>query len=126
MKAAQHLQERAVEITQMVVSKIPNGKPQILLRDGAEDLSGGALMLGLFRTKQDAPAPGAVLGVPEGEPNKDTLSFKPYGGEIVNDSFVWCLNRLTCRLCGHVEPWAGLGKDYRDRGVTQYVRGSGS
>lgn len=122
MKAAQILQQRAVKITQMVVSQVPNGEPQILLGGGAEDLGGGALMLGLFRPKQDAPAPRAVLGVSQGEPNEDTLSFKSYGGEIVNDCFVWCLNRLTCRLCGHVEPWAGLEKDYSAGPLSQYVR----
>jgi len=122
MEAAQDLQERAVKITQMVVAEIPNGKPQVLFGGGAEDLGGSALVLGLFRPEQDAPAPCTVLGVPQGEPNEDTLSFKPYGGEIVNDCFVWCLNRLTCRLCGHFEPWAGLAKDYREGAVSQYVR----
>jgi hypothetical protein len=53
------------------------------------------------------------------------LAFESNSGEIVNDSFVWRLNRLTCQLCRHVEPWAGLGKDYRGEGVTQYVRGQG-
>ena len=77
-------------------------------------------MLGLIGPEQDASTPCPVFGVPQGEPDEDTLSFEPYGGEIVNDSFVWSLNRLTCRLCGHVEPWAGLRQDDRGGLVTQY------
>ncbi len=107
----------------MVVSQIADGEPQVLLRRSAEDLRGGAFVLGFFRPEENAPPPGPVFGVPQGEPNEDTLSFEPYSGEIVNDCFVWRRNRLTCRLCGHVEPWAGLGKDYREERVTQYVRG---
>jgi hypothetical protein len=107
----------------MVVSQIADGEPQVLLGSRAEDLRRGTLMLGLFSPEQDAPPPGPVFGMPQGEPDKDTLSFESNGGEIVNDCFVWRLNRLTCRVCSHVEPWAGLGKDYRREGVTQYVRG---
>jgi hypothetical protein len=107
----------------VVVPQIADGKPQVLFGSRAEDLRGGPLVLGLFGPEQDAAPPGPVFGVPQGEPDEDTLSFESNGREIVNDCFVWCRNRLTCRLCGHVEPWAGLGKDYRGEGVTQYVRG---
>ena len=107
----------------MVVSQIADGEPQVLLGSRAEDLRRGALVLGLFGPEQNTPPPRPVFGMPQGEPNEDTLSFESNGGEIVNDCFVWRLSRLTCRLCRHVEPWAGLGKDYRGEGVTQYVRG---
>ena len=107
----------------MVIPQITHREPEVLLGVCAEDLRGSALVLGFFCPEQDAPPPGPVFGVPQGEPDEDTLSFESNGGEIVNDCFVWGRNRLTCRLCNHVEPWAGLGKDYRGEGVTQYVRG---
>ena len=108
----------------MVVTQVADGEPQVLLGSSAEDLRSGAFVFGLFGPEQNPPPPGPIFGVPQSEPNEDTLPFETYGGEIVNDCFVWRRNRLTCQLCGHVEPWAGLEKDYRDRGVTQYVRGS--
>ena len=109
----------------MVIPQIADGEPQVLLGGRAEDLRRGTLVLGLFGPEQDAPPPGPIFGMPQGEPNEDTLAFESNSGEIVNDCFVWRRNRLTCQLCRHVEPWAGLGKDYRGEGVTQYVRGQG-
>lgn len=88
----------------MVVSQIADREPQVLLGIRAEDLRGRALVLGLFGPEQDPSPPGPVFGVPQGEPDEDTLSFESNGGEIVNDCFVGRLNRLTCRLCSHVDP----------------------
>ena len=72
----------------MVIPQIADREPQVLLGCGAEDLRGGALVLGLFGPEQDTPPPGPVFGMPQGEPDEDTLSFESNGGEIVNDSFV--------------------------------------
>lgn len=83
----------------MVIPQVADGQPQVLLGRRAEDLRSGTLMLGLFGPEQDAPPPRPVLGMPQREADKDTLSFESNGGEIVNDCFVWRLNRLTGRLC---------------------------
>ena len=71
-----------------MISQVADGEPQVLLRSRAEDLGRGPLVLGLLGPEQNAPPPRSVFGVPQGEPNKDTLSFESNGGEIVNDCFV--------------------------------------
>jgi len=86
----------------MVVSQIADGEPQVLLRCRAKDLRRSALMLGLFGPEEDAPPPSPIFGMPQSEPDEDTLAFESNSGEIVNDCFVWRLNRLTCQLCRHV------------------------
>ena len=45
-----------------MVSQVAHRLPEVLLRCGAEDLRGRALVLGVLRTEQDAAAPNAVLG----------------------------------------------------------------
>ena len=71
-----------------MIPQVADGEPQVLLRCRAEDLRRGPLVLGLLGPEQNAPPPRSVLGMPQGEPNKDTLSFESYGGEIVDDCFV--------------------------------------
>jgi hypothetical protein len=98
----------------MVVPEVPHGQPQVLLGNRAEDLGRGALVLGLLGAEMDPPAPYPILGAPQGEANGDTLSFESNGGKIVNDCFAYCRGLRPCRLCGHADPVAGLGKDYMD------------
>ena len=119
------LEQRSIQVSEVVIPQIADREPQVLLGGRAEDLRRGALVLGLFGPEQDAPPPSPIFGMPQSQPDEDTLAFESNSGEIVYDCFVWRLNRLTCQLCRHVEPWAGLGKDYRGEGVTQYVRGQG-
>lgn len=119
------LEQRSIQVSQVVIPQIADREPQVLLGRRAEDLRCGALVLGLFCPEQNAPPPGPIFGMPQSQPDEDTLAFESNRGEIVYDCFVWRLNRLTCQLCRHVEPWAGLGKDYRGEEVTQYVRGQG-
>ena len=94
-------------------AQISDREPEVGLGYGAEDLRRRPLGLGVFRTEQDSPTPYPILGVPYLETHGDTLAFIPYGGEIVNDSFSYRRDYLTSRLCGHVEPGAGLRKDIR-------------
>ena len=42
-------------------------------------------MFSVLSAEQDPAAPDAVLGASYREANDDTLSLKPYGGEIVDD-----------------------------------------
>lgn len=103
----------------MVVSQIAHGEPEILLREGAEDLRRGALVLGVFEAEQDAAAPRPILRVAEHETYGDTLAFKADGGEIVDDCFLKRRDRLTCRLSGHAIPGSGLEEDYTGARVAQ-------
>ena len=103
----------------MVVSQIADGEPEVLLGQRAEDLRCGPLVLGIFQPKQNAAAPGPVFRVAEYEANGDTLTFKADWGEIVDDCFVKRRDCLTCRLCGHAIPGAGLRQDYTGARVTQ-------
>ena len=79
------LEQRAVQIAEVMVPQVPDREPQVLLRDGAEDFGRGPLVFGLLRAKQYPAAPHPVLGAPYREANDDTLSFKSYGGKIVDD-----------------------------------------
>jgi hypothetical protein len=69
----------------MVVPQVPDRQPEVLLRDGAEDFGRGSLVFGLLGAEQDPAAPHPILGASYRETNDDTLSFKTYGGEIVDD-----------------------------------------
>lgn len=84
------LEQRTIEIAQVVVTQVANGEPQVLLGDRAEDLGRGALVLGLLGAEMDPAAPHPIVGTPQGEPNSDTLSFEFDGGKIVNDGFAYC------------------------------------
>jgi hypothetical protein len=79
------LEQRAVQIAEVMVPQVPDRQPEVLLRDGAEDLGRGPLVFGVLGAEQDPAAPDTVLGASYREANDDTLSFKPYGGKIVDD-----------------------------------------
>ncbi len=83
------LEQRAVQIAEVMVPQVPDRQPQVLFRDGAEDLGRGPFVFGLFRPKQDPAAPHTILGASYREANDDTLSFKSYGGKIVDDGFAY-------------------------------------
>jgi len=106
------LEQGAVEIAEVMIPEVANGKPEVLLGERTEDLRRGPLVFGVFQPEQDATAPGPVLRMTEHEAYGDTLAFEPNGGEIVDDCFVKRLDCLTGRLSGHAIPGAGLGKDY--------------
>ena len=83
------LEQRAIQIAEVMVPQVPDRQPQVLFRDGAEDLGRGPLVFGLLRPKQDPAAPHTILGASDREANDDTLSFKSYGGKIVDDGFAY-------------------------------------
>jgi hypothetical protein len=82
------LEQRTVQVAEVVVSEVADREPQVLLGEGAEDLGRRTLELGLFQPEQDPAAPGTVLGVTQHETDGDTLTIKADRGKIVNDSFV--------------------------------------
>src|SRR2546429_73035 len=47
------------------------------------------------------------------EANGDELSVESEGGKVVDDRFVRIGCVVACRLSGHADPRAGLGKDKR-------------
>ena len=79
------LEQRSVQIAEMMVPQVPDRQPEVLLRDGAEDFGRGPLVFGVLSAEQDPAAPDTVLGASHREANDDTLSFKTDGGEIVDD-----------------------------------------
>jgi len=83
------LEQRAVQIAEVMVAQVPDRQPEVLLRDRTEDLGRGPLVFGLLRPKQDPAAPHTILGASDREANDDTLSFKSYGGKIVDDGFAY-------------------------------------
>jgi hypothetical protein len=83
------LEQRAVQIAEVMVPQVPDRQPQVLFRDRAKDLGRGPLVFGLLRPEQDPAAPHTVLGASDREANDDTLSFKSYGGKIVDDGFAY-------------------------------------
>src|SRR5437762_2224857 len=108
-----HLEQRPVEIAEVMIPQVAHRLPQVRLRRGAEDLRGGALRLGVRRAEQDPPAPHSVLGPAYLEANGDELSVESNGGKVVDDRFgrIGCV--VACRLSGHADPRAGLRKDIR-------------
>src|SRR5213083_646673 len=108
-----HLEQRAVEIAEVMIPQVAHRLPQVRLRRGTEDLRGGALRLGVRRAEQDPPAPDSVLGPAYLEANGDELSVESDGGKVVDDRFgrIGCV--VACRLSGHADPRAGLRKDIR-------------
>src|SRR5437667_181978 len=108
-----HLEQRPVEIAEVMIPQVAHRLPQVRLRRGAEDLRGGALRLGVRRAEQDPPAPDSVLGPAYLEANGDELSVESNGGKVVDDRFgrIGCV--VACRLSGHADPRAGLRKDKR-------------
>src|SRR2546426_1848413 len=97
----------------MMIPQVPHRLPQVRLRDGAEDLRRGALRLGIGCPEQHAPTPDPVLGPAYLEANGDELSVESDGGKVVDDRFVRIGCVVACRLSGHADPRAGLGKDKR-------------
>src|SRR6266576_3499737 len=85
--------------------------PQVRLRRGAEDLGRGALRLGVRRAEQHPPTPDPVFRPAYLEANGDELSVESDGGKVVDDCFVRIGCVVACRLSGHADPRAGLGKD---------------
>ncbi|HEY7685314.1 MAG TPA: hypothetical protein VH833_04320 [Gemmatimonadales bacterium] len=83
------LEQGAVQIAEVMVPQVPDRQPQVLFRDGAEDLGRGPLVFGLLRPKQNPAAPYPILGASYREANDDTLSFKSYGGKVVDDGFAY-------------------------------------
>jgi hypothetical protein len=116
------LEQRAVEIAEVMIPEVTNGKPEVLLGERTEDLRRGPLMFGVFQPEQDATAPSPVLRMTKHEAYGDTLAFEPNGGEIVDDCFVKRRDCLTGWLSGHAIPGAGLEKHYTDLRLTQYCR----
>ena len=82
-----HLEQRAVEIPQVVLAEITYGLPQVLVTRGAEDFGCAALELGIGGAKEHACAPNGIGRLPHGETNEDLLTVEPDGGEVVNDCF---------------------------------------
>src|SRR2546426_4988383 len=76
-----HLEQRAVEIAEVMIPQVAHRLPQVRLRRGAENLRGGALRLGVRRAEQDPPAPDSVLGPAYPEANGDELSVDSEGGK---------------------------------------------
>src|SRR6266576_7225642 len=85
--------------------------PQVRLRRGAEDLGRRALRLGVRRAEQRPPTPDPVFRPAYLEANGDELSVESDGGKVVDDCFVRIGCVVACRLSGHADPRAGLGKD---------------
>lgn len=112
----------AVQIAEVMIPKIADGEPEVLLGERAEDFRSGPLVLGVFQTEKNATPPSPVLRMAEQEPNGDTLAFKAYGGKIMDDCFVKRRDCLTCRLSGHAIPGFGLKEDYTKLRLTQYCR----
>ena len=79
------LEQRAVQIAEVMVAQVPDRQPEVLLRDRTEDLGRSPLVFGVLGAKQDPAAPHTVLGASHREANDDTLSFKTNGGKIVDD-----------------------------------------
>jgi len=92
------LEQRAVQIAQVVVAQVPDRQPEVLLRNRAEDFGRGPLVFGVLRAEQDPAAPDTVLGASHREANDDTLSFKTDRGEIVDDRFAYGRDCGSCRL----------------------------
>ncbi|HWZ29445.1 MAG TPA: hypothetical protein VNX15_12830, partial [Gemmatimonadales bacterium] len=81
------LEQRAVEVPQVMIPQVPHRLPEIRFIGGAEDLRRGPLVLGVRGAEQDAPAPSPVFGPADRETDSDTLPFEFYGGKIVNDGW---------------------------------------
>ena len=85
----------------MVVPEVPDRLPEILFGGSAEDFGRRPFGFGVFRPKQDAAAPDAVLGAAQGESNGDFLSVETQGGQVVDDRFPRMGDIVSCWLCGH-------------------------
>src|ERR1051325_8397342 len=110
-----HLEQRPIQIAQVMVAQVADGLPQIRLRRGAEDLGRRALRLGVRRPEQDPAPPHAVVAAAYLETNGDELSVEANGGEVVDDRVARVRCVKACRLCRHAAPRAGLCKDKRGR-----------
>ena len=87
-----------------MIAQVPHRLPELRFRRGAEDLRGGALVLGVGGPEQHTPAPDGVVRAPDGEAYSDELSIEPNRGEVVNDGFAGFRNAKSRRLCGHADP----------------------
>ena len=79
------LEQRAVQIPQVMIPQVPHRLPEIRFVGGAEDLRRGPFMLGVRSAEQNAPPPRPVFGPTDRETDSDTLPFEFYGGKIMND-----------------------------------------
>src|SRR5258708_19144256 len=107
----------------MMVAQIAHRLPQILLALGAEDLGGGALVLGIGSPEENPAPPTGVVGSAHGQADGDIFSFEFDGGEFVNDCFACFENAISRGVCAHAQPSGWCVPRYRQRSLTQYENG---
>src|SRR5258708_37534131 len=82
----------------MMVAQIAHRLPQILLALGAEDLGGGALVLGIGSPEENPAPPTGVVGSAHGQADGDIFSFEFDGGGVVEDLFPFFQKPVTSRV----------------------------
>src|SRR5205814_6764318 len=101
VRGVDHLEQRPIQIAQVMVAQVAYRLPQVRLRRGAEDLGRRPLSLGVRRPEQDPAPPHTVLAAAYLEANGDELSVEANGGEVVDDSVARVRCVEACRLCWH-------------------------